>query len=449
MNIILLSGGSGKRLWPMSNELRDKLFIQILKRPEHQIPMGPDSGGKYESMLQRVYRQIKTVDPDAVVTVATTEMYVSAVRDQLGPDVCISAEPCLRDTFAAVALATAYLHGIKGVDEKEAVVVCPVDPYVDEGYFKMMEDMCKAAQNGDENLVLMGIKPTYPSEEYGYIKPTKNESGQIIWSFTEKPDEEKAQEYINEGAVWSGGVIAYKLKYVLQKAKDLLGTCDYHELLTNYDSLQKISFDYAVTEKETNINVLTYNGTWKDLGTWNTLTEVMDENTIGNVHLNDTCENVNVINELPIPILVMGGKDMVVVASPDGILVSDKDESSDIKPFVNEIQKQIMYAEKSWGTYQVIDVGGFSMTVKLTLKPNHHMSYHSHEKRDETWTVIDGFGKTIIDGAVKTIQIGDFITMPAGSKHTVIAGEKGLQLIEMQIGKDINVKDKKKYDWPL
>ncbi|MBP3870326.1 MAG: cupin domain-containing protein, partial [Faecalicoccus sp.] len=353
------------------------------------------------------------------------------------------------DTFAAVALATAYLHDVSGVDEKEAVVVCPVDPYVDEEYFKTIHDMCIAAQNGDENLVLMGIEPTYPSEEYGYIKPTKNESGQKVWSFTEKPDEEKARQYINEGALWNGGVIAYKLKYVLEKAKDLLGTCDYNELVSNYDSLNKISFDYAVTEKETNINVLTYRGTWKDLGTWNILTEVMDETTVGNVHLNDACENVNVINELNIPILVMGGKDMVVVASPDGILVSDKEQSSDIKPFVNKIQNQIMCARKSWGTYQVIDVSDFSMTVKLTLKPNHHMSYHSHEKRDETWTVIDGFGKTIIDGAVKTIQIGDFITMPVGSKHTVIAGEKGLQLIEMQIGKDINVKDKKKYDWPL
>lgn len=449
MNIILLSGGSGKRLWPMSNELRDKLFIQILKRPEHQIPMGPDSGGKYESMLQRVYRQIKTVDPNAVVTVATTSMYVSAVRDQLGEEVGVSAEPCLRDTFAAVALATAYLHDVKGVDEKEAVVVCPVDPYVDEEYFKTIHNMCIAAQNGDENLVLMGIEPTYPSEEYGYIKPTKNEYGQKVWSFTEKPDEEKALQYINEGALWNGGVIAYKLKYVLEKAKDLLGTCDYNELVSNYDSLNKISFDYAVTEKEANFNVLTYRGTWKDLGTWNTLTEVMDETTVGNVHLNESCENVNVINELNIPILVMGGKDMVVVASPDGILVSDKEQSSDIKPFVNNIQNQIMYAQKSWGTYQVIDVSDFSMTVKLSLKPGRHMSYHSHENRNENWTVINGFGTVIIDGKEKPIQIGDFITMNAGSKHTVIAGEKGLQLMEMQIGKDINVKDKKKYDWPL
>lgn len=104
---------------------------------------------------------------------------------------------------------------------------------------------------------------------------------------------------------------------------------------------------------------------------------------------------------------------------------------------------------RAGGTYQVTDVSDFSMTAKLTLKPGRYMSYHSHEKRDENWTVINGSGTVIIDGRKKPIQIGDFITMNAGSKHTVIAGEKGLQLMEMQIGKDINVKDKRKYEWPL
>ena len=436
MNIILLSGGSGKRLWPLSNDVRSKQFIRIFRKAD----------GELESMVQRIYGQIKSVDPDATVTIATSKSQVSAIHNQLGMDVGISVEPCRRDTFAAIALATAYLHDIKKVPENEAVVVCPVDPYVEDGYFKTLEQMCKAAEEGDKNLVLMGIEPTYPSEKYGYIKPNTTESGERSWGFTEKPDKAKAQEYIDEGALWNGGVFAYKLSYVLNKSKELLGTADYETLFSTYDTLKKISFDYAVVEAEKSIDVLKYSGTWKDLGTWNTLTEAMEEAVIGDARLNDTCENVSVINELGVPILVMGGRDIVVSASPEGILVSDKEQSSYIKPFVDAIDQQIMFAEKSWGSYRVLDVEEGSMTVKVTLNPGHRMNYHSHDRRDEVWNVISGTGKAIVDGMEQLVKPGDVITMSAGCKHTVIADDEGLQLIEVQIGEGISVSDKHKFN---
>lgn len=448
MNIILLSGGSGKRLWPLSNDIRSKQFIKIFKKPEHTIPMGTEYTGDYESMVQRIYRQIKTVDPDATVTIATSKSQVSAIHNQLGPDVGISVEPCRRDTFAAIALATAYLHDVQGVDENEAVVVCPVDPYVEEGYFKTLEAMCDAAQTEEENLVLMGIEPTYPSEKYGYIKPLERDE-KWSWGFTEKPTKKKAEEYIAAGALWNGGVFAYKLSYVLGKSRELLGTADYETLFKGYADLKKISFDYAVVEQETSIEVLRYSGTWKDLGTWNTLTEAMEESTVGDARLNETCANVHVINELGVPILVMGGKDLVVAASPEGILVSDKEQSSYIKPFVDAIDQQVMFAEKSWGSYRVMDVEEDSMTVKVTLNPGHKMNYHSHEKRDEVWTVISGTGTTIVDGMEQPVKPGDVVTMEAGCKHTIIAGDAGLQLIEVQLGTEISVADKKKYEMPL
>ena len=446
MNIILLSGGSGKRLWPLSNDIRSKQFIKFFKKPEHSIPMGTEYTGDYESMVQRIYRQIKTVDADAVVTIATSKSQVSAIHNQLGTEVGVSVEPCRRDTFAAIALATAYLHDLQNVDESEAVVVCPVDPYVEDGYFKTIESMFDTAQTGSKNLVLMGIEPTYPSEKYGYIKPS--EDG-LSYSFTEKPNKEKAEEYISEGALWNGGVFAYKLEYVLSKAKELLGTSNYDELYANYSDLPKISFDYAVVEQETSIEVLRYKGTWKDLGTWNTLTEAMEGNIIGDVRLSETCKNVHVINEMGVPIIVMGGQDLVVAASAEGILVSDRDQSSYIKPFVDAIDQQIMFAEKSWGSYRVLDVEENSLTVKVTLNPGHHMNYHSHEKRDEVWTVISGSGRTFVDGMEQPVKPGDVVTMQAGCKHTVIAGEQGLQLMEVQLGRYISATDKKKYEFPL
>ena len=397
-------------------------------------------------MVQRIYDQIKTVDPDAKVTIATSKSQVSSIHNQLGYDVGISVEPCRRDTFAAIALATAYLHDEKQVPENEAVVVCPVDPYVDHSYFECVNKLYEKAEKGDKNLVLMGIQPTYPSDKYGYIKPVKDADGNDGYAFTEKPTEEKAKEYIEAGALWNGGVFAYKLSYVLNKAKELLGTSDYAELFSDYENLRKISFDYAVVENEKSIEVIRYEGEWKDVGTWNTLTEVMDENIIGNGQVNDNCTNVHIINELGIPILGMGLKDMVISASPEGILVSDKEQSAQIKPYVDAIDQQIMFADKSWGTYRILDVEENSLTIKATLKPGSRMNYHSHEHRDEIWNVIQGTGKTIVDGMEQLIKPGDVVTMAAGTKHTVIAGEEGLQLIEVQLGKDINAGDKKKYE---
>ena len=434
MNIILLSGGSGKRLWPLSNDIRSKQFIKIFK--------GKD--GQYESMAQRMYRGIRTIDTDAKVTVATSKSQSSEIHNQLGDNVGISVEPCRRDTFPAIALATSYLHDVQGVSEDEPVVVCPVDPYVEDDYFKALKDLADLASKGNANLTLLGMEPTYPSEKYGYIIPVTKDEVSKVKEFKEKPDEETAKEYLKQGALWNGGIFAYKLGYVLKRAHELIDFIDYTDLFNKYDTLTKISFDYAVVEKEPSIDVLRFHGVWKDLGTWNTLTEAMDENIIGKAEEDDTCENTHIINDLDIPVLVMGLKDVVVSASPDGILISDKHQSSYIKPYIDKLEQPVMYAEKSWGSFRVLDVEKGSMTIKVTLTPGHRMNYHSHERRDEVWTVISGTGRTIVDGMEQNVKAGDVITMQAGCRHTVIADSE-LQLIEIQLGKEISVSDKKKY----
>jgi len=437
MNIILLSGGSGKRLWPLSNEIRSKQFIKIFK-----------NGDSYESMVQRVYRQIKTVAPEANVTIATSKSQVSMLHHQLGEDIGISVEPYRRDTFPAVALAAAYLHDVQGVPEEEAVVVCPVDPYVNDDYFEAIHEMWNLAETGMSKLVLLGIAPAYPSEKYGYIMPENRDNISKVLEFKEKPDRETAQKYIDAGGLWNGGVFAYKLKYVLDRAHELIAFTDYNELFSKYETLNRISFDYAVVEQESDIVVLRFAGQWKDLGTWNTLTEAMEENAVGDVRFNEDCSNVHAVNELGLPILVMGLHDVIISASPEGILVSDKGQSSYIKPFVDTIDQQVMFAEKSWGSFRVLDVGEDSMTIKVTLNPGHRMNYHSHEKRDEVWTVVHGKGKTVIDGVERQVKPGDMVEMTAGCKHTVIA-ETELELIEVQMGRDICVSDKCKYEEPF
>ncbi len=435
MNIVLLSGGSGKRLWPLSNDIRSKQFIKIFK----------NETGEYESMVQRVYRQIRTIDEEATVTIATSKSQVSSIHNQLGEEVGVSIEPCRRDTFPAIALATAYLHDVKGISEEESIVVCPVDPYVENDFFEALKELSQLADAGDSNLVLMGIDPTYPSEKYGYILPADKEKVSKVDTFKEKPDVRTAEEYISQGALWNGGVFAYKLKYVLEKAHELIDFTDYADLYEKYDSLKKISFDYAVVEKEDHIQVMRFAGQWKDLGTWNTLTEAMVEPQIGEAILNENCENVHVINELNVPVLCMGMKDVVISASPEGILVSDKEQSSYIKPFVDNINNHIMFAEKSWGSFRVLDVENESMTIKVTLNPGNSMNYHCHERRDEVWTVISGEGRTIVDGMEQPARAGDVVTMQAGCRHTIIADTE-LKVIEVQLGKEISVHDKHKFE---
>ena len=436
MNIILLSGGSGKRLWPLSNDIRSKQFIKIFKTADG-----------YESMVQRVYRQITEVDKDASVTIATSKTQVSAIHNQLGDSVGVCVEPCRRDTFPAIALATAYLHDVKGVGPDEPVVVCPVDPYVNNDYFEALKQLSDLAEKGGANLSLMGIEPTYPSEKYGYIIPESAGSVSPVRTFKEKPDAKTAEQYIAQGALWNGGVFAYRLGYVLDRAHELIDFTDHQDLFNKYETLNKISFDYAVVEHESKIQVMRFAGQWKDMGTWNTLTEAMEEPKIGKAILNDACENVHVLNELDVPVLCMGLKDVVVSASPEGILVSDKEQSSYIKPFVDKIDQQIMFAEKSWGSFRVLDVEEESLTIKITLNSGHCMNYHSHARRDEVWTVISGRGYAIVDGVKTTVQAGDVVKMPAGSRHTIVADTE-LKVMEVQLGRDISVHDKEKFPFP-
>jgi len=435
MNIVLLSGGSGKRLWPLSNDIRSKQFIKIFR----------GDNGEYESMVQRMYRQIKAVDKEATVTIATSRTQVSSIYNQIGTDVGISIEPFRRDTFPAIALAAAYLKDVQGVSEDSPVVVCPVDPYVEKDYFEILETMSDLAANGTANLTLMGVEPTYPSEKYGYIIPKTVDTVSEVSNFKEKPDKDKAEELISMGALWNGGVFAFKLGYMLDKARNIIGSDEYEVLLKSYETLKKISIDYAVVEQEESIQVIRFAGTWKDLGTWNTLTEAMPDSTIGKAYVGNKCENVSILNELDVPILAMGLKDVVICASPEGILVSDKQESSYIKPYVDSIDQQIMFAEKSWGEFRVLDVQASSMTIRVTLNAGHSMNYHSHEYRDEVWTILSGTGKVLIDGEVRVVKAGDIINMPAGTKHTVFA-RTDIQIMEIQLGQEINVADKKKFE---
>lgn len=438
LNFILLSGGSGKRLWPLSNDVRSKQFIKLFKNQD----------GTYESMIQRVFRQLSSANKNANIVIATSKSQVSAIRNQLGNDVSVCVEPCRRDTFPAIALSAAYLKYELGMDEQECIAICPVDHFVDESYYSTVEKMEKLVSAGSAKLTLMGIEPTYPSEKYGYIIPENSDFVSSVSEFKEKPDKETAQRFIESGALWNAGVFAFKLGYILEKAHSLIEFTDYRDLYSRYEKLPKISFDYAVVEAEKSIQVMRYSGEWKDVGTWNIMSEVMSDKTKGNVTMDETCENTQVINELDISVLCMGCKDMIVAVSGDGILISDKERSGYMKPFVEKIRTDVHFAEKSWGTYTLVDVQSGSATAKIFLLKGKRMKYHSHELRSEAWNIISGNGRAVIDGEEIAVSKGDVVQIKAGSKHTLIA-ETDMTIIEVQVGSEIDRKDKTVHDFTL
>lgn len=322
MNIILLSGGSGKRLFPLSNVLRPKQFLKLLK----------DESGNDISMIQRVYNQITQAVPDANIIVATTSAQVNLIKGQLPGIKHIVVEPEIRDTFPAICLASAYLRE-HFKDAGQTAIVAPVDHYVDIEYFKKFYLLEQAIEQNVCDIALMGSVPTYPSEKYGYIVLEESDRPfKKALCFREKPDTDEAEALINKGALWNCGIFAFKLDYIKNFCN-----MGFSELLKNYATLPKTSFDYAVVEKAGSVSAIEYTGDWKDIGTWNTLTEVMDYNTAGNVILDETCSNTHVINEVGIPIIVMGANNMIIAASNDGIIVADKYHSSFMKKHVDKI----------------------------------------------------------------------------------------------------------------
>ncbi|NEW07160.1 cupin domain-containing protein [Paenibacillus sp. SYP-B3998] len=438
MKIVLLSGGSGKRLWPLSNDSRSKQFLKVLENEE----------GTMESMVQRVWRQIEKVNLAESTYVATGKGQLDMIYSQLGASAPIIVEPERRDTFPAIALAATYLYSIAGVGLNEVVAVLPVDPYVQNEFFgkiKELEDMVIAS---GADLALIGVKPTYPSEKYGYIVPEATEhsySYSKVSHFTEKPQEDQAKLLIQQEALWNCGVFAFKLDYLINLLIEKGLPIQYEEMVKQYGDLSKISFDYEVVEKAKHVVVTPYEGYWKDLGTWNTLTEEVNSHLIGNGIISDDSKNTHVVNELDIPVTVIGLSNIVVATSPDGILVADKAMSPRIKDIMKNIEQRPMYEERRWGWYKVLDYstlteGSQVLTKRICIHAGKNSSYQLHHKRSEAWTIISGEGELVLNEKLIHVKAGDVIQIPMRSRHS-IRGITDLEFIEVQTGSELVEED--------
>lgn len=461
MQLVLLSGGSGKRLWPLSNNARSKQFLPLLEKED----------GTMESMVQRVVRQAQEANLTNDITLATNASQQDIIVNQLGDSVNLVTEPERRDTFPAIALAASYLKLAKQCTDDEVVVVMPCDPYTELGYFETISKMVECVKNNVADLVLMGIQPTYPSEKYGYVVPEAQVSEisgskfQKVSRFTEKPTTAVAEELLKQGAFWNGGVFAFRLGYMMEIVRKYMPIADlsnpsnnsnreivdFETVKSRYSEFPKISFDYEVAEKAESVAVVPFNGEWKDLGTWNTLTDELHKPVIGNAVMGAHCENTHVINELQNPIFVDGLKDVVVAACPDGILVCSKEHSEEIKKSVENLTPRPMYEERRWGTYRVLDDsyyadGRHSLTKSITLKEGKNISYQIHHHRSETWTFVQGEGIFVLDGQEQKVKAGDTVVIPVEHWHAIKALTE-LTFIEVQSGNPLIEEDIERTEW--
>ena len=438
IHLVLLSGGSGTRLWPLSNSTRSKQFLKVLR----------DADGNHVSMVQRVFGQIGSVDADIDITIATCASQEGSIRRQVEGAYALVLEPERRDTAPAIMLACAHLALEQGAGRDDTVIVMPIDSYADQAYYDSVVKLDEAVQTDFAELVLMGVEPTYPSGKYGYIVPAAGEGWpRHVERFTEKPDEQTARELISRGALWNCGVFAFRLGWLTGLTAKYLVCGTFEEFRSRYAELPKNSFDYEVVERASSIGAVSYAGEWKDLGTWNTLTDEMAEFTSGRVVVDSkTCENVHVINETGFPMVVAGISDSVVVATPDGILVSGKEASANIKAEVNAVaESRPMYEQRSWGEYRVIDTSVFpdgakALTKELVIREGCQLSYQLHEHRSEVWTVVSGAGEVVLDGLEEHVRVGSVVHIPANMKHAGRALGADMHIIEVQQG-DILVEE--------
>lgn len=436
MKVILLSGGSGKRLWPMSNDSRSKQFLRVLQG-EHELI----------SMLQRVWTQLGDVGLQREAYVCASKAQQDAIIAQLGDVPCIE-EPARRDTFPAISLAALYLHDVARVHPDEVVVVMPVDHYVDSDYFLKASNLENILNESDANIALMGVTPTEPTSKFGYIRVGDRGALDGAWcaveSFVEKPHIELARELMRDKALWNCGVFAFRLGYLKTLLQDRGYPADYSSAVEGFELFAQRSFDYEVLEHEENIVVTAYHGEWTDLGTWDTLSNQMSRDFVGPGASYD-CQSTHVINELGIPLVTMGLKNTVVVSTPDGILVADKAASARLKDAASHFEGRPMYEERRWGSYRVLDYqkltdGTEVLTKCIILNANSNISYQKHFKRSEVWTILEGSGQLALDEKLIDVAPGDVIQIHPQQWHAIRADSR-LMFIEVQRGSELIEED--------
>lgn len=448
MKIIILAGGGGTRLFPLSRDCYPKQFLHVI-----------DNKSLLAQTIERFLGLVEAKD----IIIVTNERYIFHVQAELktinAQEAHIITEPMGKNTAPAIALAQSYCKDVLQCDDDEILFVSPSDHLIKP--IDAFQDLIKNAQDvAKDNIVTLGIKPTKPEIGYGYIEAEKNNNlAKKVISFKEKPDLVTAKEYIASGNYyWNGGMFMFSIATMqAELIKYMPAIIDitqngYQYIVDNFVNMPDISIDYAVAEKSQKMMMIPMeNIYWNDIGSFDAIAEVLsdkDKNVFKGDILAENCTDTMIIGDNRL-IAGIDLENLMIIDTPDALLVAKKGESQKVKNIVNKLKqskrkeaKENVTMYRSWGKYTLLTESEGYRVRKIEMDPGASLTMQMHYHRSEHWTVISGTGKIIIDNKESIFTENQSTYIPMGVRHKLSnPGKIPLIIIEVQSGKYINEDD--------